>query len=602
MSQTIRQFIAIVEDNEGRIAAMQGCLQEFFAKWSPVFFNNAPDAIAWLSEHLPECALISLDRDLGGSYQRDGELFDPGTGREVADYLAAAKAQCPIVIHSSNFQEGVGMEMALGTSDRLFERVIPFRDVAWVRNSWVKTLKLLLEPIPNSDLTESHLPAADASWESICEFALSFDAVGAWGQLEKAVFLGRQNARIYQSRGIFPDTLTELRTCLWFQRSYWRRYGAEPDEPAMIYILALLDRIREKVRQGELDSGEKPSETQPLQLPDSKKSTDTCLSDRIRGVIYGQAIGDALGLGAEGLLKSQVSEYYPSGLQRYSQIVRDRHRSCWVCGDWTDDTDMMLCILDSLLEYDRLNLWDIAIRFYQWAAAGNPGIGYSTHSVLFSSYTSSVNFFQPDFDKNYYAAAKDFWEKSDRQSAPNGGVMRTAVLGIWEYPYRDRVKSNAEKVCQLTHYDPRCVGSSAAVSLALSALLRGETDIEKIIREIAAEVAEYHPAVVEYLERSTNPSLEALELGAEKAMGYTLKTMSAGFWALQHAKSYADAIQQIIHEGGDADTNAAVAGAIAGALFGYESIPKQWVEELAYKAELEFRVEKLVQIAQKWEG
>lgn len=323
---------------------------------------------------------------------------------------------------------------------------------------------------------------------------------------------------------------------------------------------------------------------------------DSILADKIRGVIFGQAVGDALGLGAEGLSKSQVLEYYPNGLKKYSEIVRDRYRSAWVCGDWTDDTDMMLCILDSLLEKQQIDLCDIGIRFYQWASAANPGIGSLTYNVLFSAQLSKVNFFQPDFESNYYVAAKKYWEDSDREAAANGGVMRTSILGIWEYPFLEKIKSNAIKVCQITHYDPRCVASCIAVSLAISKLLQGVNNIENLIAEIATEVTEYHPDIAEYFARSQNASIEALQLAEPKGMGYTLKTMSAGFWALQHLSSFEDGILKIIHEGGDADTNAAVAGAILGAKFGYKSIPQHWIDELAYKTELEKRVEQLINL------
>ena len=74
------------------------------------------------------------------------------------------------------------------------------------------------------------------------------------------------------------------------------------------------------------------------------------VADKIRGVVYGQAIGDALGLGTEFLTKSQVKEWYRYGLTRYGQILRDDHTRRWTVGSWTDDTDQMLCILDSLLE------------------------------------------------------------------------------------------------------------------------------------------------------------------------------------------------------------------------------------------------------------
>jgi ADP-ribosylglycohydrolase len=68
---------------------------------------------------------------------------------------------------------------------------------------------------------------------------------------------------------------------------------------------------------------------------------------------------------------------------------------------------------------------------------------------------------------------------------------------------------------------------------------------------------------------------------------------------LNHAQSYEDGILQIIHEGGDADTNAAVAGALLGARFGYNNIPQQWVKELVYEQQLNNRVEKVIAQTQK---
>lgn len=73
------------------------------------------------------------------------------------------------------------------------------------------------------------------------------------------------------------------------------------------------------------------------------------IQDRIKGCIFGQAIGDALGLGTEFMSKEEVMRNYPHGLTDYAQIVQDRHRSGWKRGEWPDDTDMMLCIADAVV-------------------------------------------------------------------------------------------------------------------------------------------------------------------------------------------------------------------------------------------------------------
>lgn len=113
--------------------------------------------------------------------------------------------------------------------------------------------------------------------------------------------------------------------------------------------------------------------------------------DRFTGVLFGQAIGDALGLGSEFMSKEEVLRYYPNGLSSYSQIIQDDHRCRWQQGMWTDDTEMMLCIADALIASGgEVNLNLIANNFKAWFE-GNPlGIGRHTYNVLcFKDYVNA---------------------------------------------------------------------------------------------------------------------------------------------------------------------------------------------------------------------
>lgn len=103
-----------------------------------------------------------------------------------------------------------------------------------------------------------------------------------------------------------------------------------------------------------------------------KKNT---LKDKIKGLLYGQAIGDAIGLGTEFMTKTMVNYYYPNRLQNYADIIQDAHRRRWKQGAWTDDTDQMLCILDSILERKEVDYRDVAYKIYYWAYNGGMGIG-----------------------------------------------------------------------------------------------------------------------------------------------------------------------------------------------------------------------------------
>jgi hypothetical protein len=81
-------------------------------------------------------------------------------------------------------------------------------------------------------------------------------------------------------------------------------------------------------------------------------------------------------------------------------------------------------------------------------------------------------------------------------------------------------------------------------------------------------------------------AVEQLELDAKFGVGYTLKTLAAGIWAVTHANSFMDGLSTIIMAGGDADTNGAVAGSMLGARFGMRDIPQHLIDELRWKTYL----------------
>lgn len=328
---------------------------------------------------------------------------------------------------------------------------------------------------------------------------------------------------------------------------------------------------------------------------------DTLLTDKIKGVLFGQAVGDALGFGTEFLSRSEVIFTYPHGLTEYSQIryfskINNQFEQLqdwrWQPGDWTDDTDQMVCVLDSLLAKKQVNILDIAARLQNWAITDGFGIGGTVYKV--------VN--HPDFLLDPHRVAEEFWQSKNQQTAANGGVMRTAILGIWEYFDIDKVRENAVNVCKITHADPRCLASCIAVCLAISQLIQGVTDVNLLVDETENQVKSFHPEIADYLQKAKADSLEELDLdeglnaNESYKLSYTLKTLGAGFWALLHSENFTDGITAIIQEGGDADTNAAVAGALLGAKFGYQGIDKKWIEGLVYKQELADKVEGLIRL------
>ncbi len=136
--------IAILDDDAPRRQAMAEVLRRGAPSLPTAFFDNAPDMIAWLRENLGNVCLLCMDHDLGPNRVRDNETFDPGTGRDVADFLATHAPVCPVLIHSTNAEAAQGMQIALQEAGWSVQRVSPFGDLAWIQAEWFPRVAALL--------------------------------------------------------------------------------------------------------------------------------------------------------------------------------------------------------------------------------------------------------------------------------------------------------------------------------------------------------------------------------------------------------------------------------------------------------------------------
>lgn len=293
------------------------------------------------------------------------------------------------------------------------------------------------------------------------------------------------------------------------------------------------------------------------------------LKDKMLGCLYGQAIGDALGLGSEFMSKDEVKKHYPDGLKNYDQIIQDAHRRRWAKGAWTDDTDMMLCILNG---YDNevFNLHRVASNFKDWFNSTPMGIGSHTYKVLCMA----------DYVEQPEMCSKLWWELSRQQSAANGALMRTSVVGLAQ----TNIEVQAEAICKLTHYDPRCVGSCVIASSIIHNLVWHDRQLS--YDEIKNIALRYDERILEWVDAAYNSSeISMLDLDETYSIGYTLRTLSAALWCYWHSTSFENGLLSVVNEGGDADTNGAIACAILGARFGYSSLPSHYINNLYKQTE-----------------
>jgi hypothetical protein len=141
--------IAILEDNDRRCVAMRECLDVEWPHLKPFFFESAFEMVEWLHAQALTVVLISLDFDLPIRRTHEGDLIDYGSGAIVADYLAATRPTCPILIHSSNEVGASQMQTVLRAAGWSTTRVYPAGDLAWIGDAWASALR-------------NHLPAASS--------------------------------------------------------------------------------------------------------------------------------------------------------------------------------------------------------------------------------------------------------------------------------------------------------------------------------------------------------------------------------------------------------------------------------------------------------
>ena len=139
-----RLEIVILEDNLDRRAVMRDCLVERFPQHPARFFVTAGETIAFLQNNLPQVLAIALDHDLDLISIVPRRNLDPGSGRDVADFLATKSPTCPVLIHTTNAPAAVGMRRELDESGWTTGRVIPSDGENWIRKEWLPQLRNLI--------------------------------------------------------------------------------------------------------------------------------------------------------------------------------------------------------------------------------------------------------------------------------------------------------------------------------------------------------------------------------------------------------------------------------------------------------------------------
>ncbi len=281
--------------------------------------------------------------------------------------------------------------------------------------------------------------------------------------------------------------------------------------------------------------------------------------DQAAGSLVGLAVGDALGGPVEGLTAAEIAGRHGFLME----MVGGGHLGLDP-GETTDDTAQTIAIAESLLARRGLDPADIADRFSLWYLLRPKGLGTHTTSVL-----------------DRMAGGED-WEiaslkvqAQNPQSAGNGSLMRCAPIALMDHATHAVLIENSRLGSRITHPHASCQWSCAFVNLIIAELLSG-SEITHAVDNALATCGHRGDVFFPVLERARNAALSA-DAGVLNPGGHVLDTLECAIWALVHHDSFEQAVGSAVNLGGDADTIGAVTGALAGAAYGFESIPERWL-------------------------
>ncbi|KAI8622519.1 ADP-ribosylation/Crystallin J1 [Chytriomyces sp. MP71] len=205
-------------------------------------------------------------------------------------------------------------------------------------------------------------------------------------------------------------------------------------------------------------------------------------SDKVRGLLFGAALGDAYGVATEFMTRQQAEHFYGKGPIAFgsaagAHVERDGHRRRWKEGEWTDDTDQQLLLLNTVIKNAGLvKPAQFAQSLIDWLKNGFPKLAIDGNQTKLANgigFTVGQVLRHPAFLSEPSAAAMAVWMRCGCNLAANGAVMRTACLGVPFFWDEATVVQQTIDGAAVTHADPRSIVSCVIVTVLVSRMLRG---------------------------------------------------------------------------------------------------------------------------------
>jgi len=306
------------------------------------------------------------------------------------------------------------------------------------------------------------------------------------------------------------------------------------------------------------------------------------MKERVEGCFIGLAVGDALGVPVEFSSRKSLKLDPVTDLRGYGAWHQPP-------GTWSDDSSLAFCTAGSLC--NGYNLEDIGKLFIRWKQDGYWGahhkifdIGNTTRSAI---------------DRLIRGEHAMYSGELDIESNGNGSLMRIAPVSIFFYRSgNEDLIERMRETSGITHRHFRSVFSCFIFSKIVQHIIAGEPRVDAYAKAME-ETSEYlrtqnfNPDELDLFKRVLDRSLMNATEDSISSSGYVLHTLEASLWCFLNSDSYEQAVLKAVNLGGDTDTTACVAGALAGLYYGAGSIRENWKDGIA-------RVEDIRSLATKF--
>jgi len=302
---------------------------------------------------------------------------------------------------------------------------------------------------------------------------------------------------------------------------------------------------------------------------------------RYRGCLLGLAVADAVGTTLE------FSE--PGTFTPITDMVGGGPFHLQP-GQWTDDTSMALCLAESLVSRQGFDPADQMTRYLHWYRRGHFSSTGQTFDIGNTVRTALHRF---ERDREPYAGS------TDPRTAGNGSIMRLAPVPM--YYGNDPVRA----ITQSGHSSRTTHGAAAAVDACryLGALIYGALNGATKSRLLGPHYSPVtacwtcYPLMAEIDEIAAG-SFKERQPPAIRGSGYVVKSLEAALWAFYRSDSFREGCLLAANLGDDADTTAAVYGQLAGAYYGEEGLPAEWLAKLSLRDTIQSLAEQLFDLSE----